>query len=278
MSLQSPIHLGVFVGAFGLRLLLTLGSPAWAEPPRGPSVVGHRGLMQNAPENTLAAFSACLKSRVGFEFDVRRTKDGKLVCLHDATLDRTTNGRGPLVEQTFAELRKLDAGSWFDRAFAEERVPAVAEILAMVTEMPRGSLVAVDLKASGDGLENAIIERAAKLEILDRLLFIGLTIESPEIRALLKKANRHAQTAQLAKSPEQIAPILADADSDWVYVRFVPTGEQAASIHQAGKRIFIAGPLVAGEETANWQAAADAGVDAILTDYPLELAKRLRGK
>src|SRR6476469_9618050 len=60
-----------------------------AEPNR-PLVVGHRGLMHAAPECTLAGFRACLALRVGFEFDVRRTKDGALLCLHDATLAGTT--------------------------------------------------------------------------------------------------------------------------------------------------------------------------------------------
>src|SRR3954471_1374713 len=87
-----------------------------AAEPR-PLVVGHRGLMHAAPECTLAGFRACLALRVGFEFDVRRTKDGELVCLHDPTLDRTTGGRGKLADVALAELRQLDAGNRFDSRF-----------------------------------------------------------------------------------------------------------------------------------------------------------------
>jgi glycerophosphoryl diester phosphodiesterase len=257
---------------------LLLVCPAWSEMPRATFVVGHRGLVQAAPENTLAAFSACLQLRVGFEFDVRRTKDGQLVCLHDASLDRTTSGRGPLAQQTFAELRKLDAGKWFDPAFAGERVPSIPEIISLIAASPAGSLAAVDLKDAGDGLEEEVVRLADEKQVLERLVFIGLTIESPEIRARLRKANPQVSTARLAKSPDDIAAVLADANSDWVYVRFVPTREQAAEIHRAKKRVFIAGPLVAGNESKNWQAAAEAGIDAILTDYPLELAKQLRGR
>src|SRR6478672_11430748 len=82
-----------------------------------PQVIGHRGLLQSAPENTLAGFRACLDLRVGFEFDVRRTSDGQLVCLHDQTLERTTNGKGLLSGLPWSEVEKLDAGGWFDPAF-----------------------------------------------------------------------------------------------------------------------------------------------------------------
>jgi glycerophosphoryl diester phosphodiesterase len=256
--------------------LLSLATPLYGESPQATFVVGHRGLMHDAPENTLAAFTACLSLRIGFEFDARRTKDGQLVCLHDDTLDRTTNGRGQLAEQSFAELRKLDAGTWFAPVFAGERVPTVEEIIRLIAASPAGCLAAVDLKDSGNGLEEEVVKLARDNQVLDRLVFIGLAIESPEIRARLKKSNRQASTARLAKSTEEVAAVLTDADADWVYLRFLPTREQAAEIHQAGKRVFIAGPLVAGEEPKNWQTAQEAGIDAILTDYPLELNKQFR--
>src|SRR6478609_8173094 len=96
-----------------------------------PQVIGHRGLLQSAPENTLAGFRACLELRVGFEFDVRRTSDGQLVCLHDQTLERTTNGKGLLSGLPWSEVEKLDAGGWFDPAFRGERVPRVDQVFAL---------------------------------------------------------------------------------------------------------------------------------------------------
>ena len=65
-----------------------------------PLIVAHRGLLRHAPENTLANFRACLELRIGFEFDVERTKDNHLVCMHDNTVDRTTNGTGKVSELT----------------------------------------------------------------------------------------------------------------------------------------------------------------------------------
>src|SRR3954452_16173528 len=117
-----------------LLTALSLAFPLFADAaePARPLVVGHRGLMHSAPECTLAGFKACLALRVGFEFDVRRTKDGQLVCLHDPTLDRTTLFRnGPLADITLDQLRQLDAGLRFDAAFRGERVPTIDEILAL---------------------------------------------------------------------------------------------------------------------------------------------------
>src|SRR5436853_7915114 len=101
---------------FGYCLFALLSFDLAAAEPR-PRMVGRRGLMHAAPECTLAGFRACLALRVGFEFDVRRTNDGALLCLHDATLDRTTDGHGPLADLTSAQVRMLDAGARFDRAF-----------------------------------------------------------------------------------------------------------------------------------------------------------------
>jgi len=128
-------------------LLVLNATLTWAaDPPVRPTVIGHRGLVQSAPENTLAGFRACLGLRVGFEWDVRRTKDGQLVCLHDETVDRTTSGKGRLADLTLAELRRLDAGRWFDAAFAEERVPQVEEVLEVLARSPpEAGLLAVDL-------------------------------------------------------------------------------------------------------------------------------------
>jgi glycerophosphoryl diester phosphodiesterase len=247
-----------------------------AEPAR-PLVVGHRGLMHAAPECTLAGFRACVALHVGFEFDVRRTKDGALVCLHDATLDRTTNGRGPLGQLTVDELRRLDAGSRFDSSFHAQRVPRIEEIFTLIDkEAPRDSIFAVDLKETGDGLEEKIVRLAESRNCLDQLLFIGLTIESAEVRSRLKAVSDQARTARLSPTAADIAAALADDDADWVYLRFLPTAADANRIHAANKRIFLAGPLVAGHEPANWSNAVELGIDAILTDFPLELSQQLR--
>lgn len=240
-----------------------------------PRIVAHRGLLHYAPENTLANFRACLELRLGFEFDIERTRDGHLVCIHDSTVDRTTDGSGKVSRLTLAEIRKLDAGSWFDAKFAGEMVPTVEEVLQLVAEYRQHDvLVAVDLKV--EHVERIVVQLAEKHQVLDRLLFIGRTISASDVRGQLKKASAQVHSAALANNPAEFRDALTASHADWVYVRYLPTREQTETVHRAGKRTFIAGTTVSGRLPDHWRRAADAGIDAILTDYPLDLRTILR--
>lgn len=118
-------------------------------PVRG--ICAHRGASATHPENTLAAFREAI--RLGahmIEFDVAMTKDGKLVLMHDATVDRTTNGKGAVSDLTLAELKGLDAGSWKDSKFANERIPTLDEALAL---MPENVWLNVHLKGGAEMAE-----------------------------------------------------------------------------------------------------------------------------
>lgn len=117
-----------------------------ALPERG--LCAHRGAMSTHPENTLPAFEEAL--RLGahmIEFDVQLTRDGALVLMHDATIDRTTNGKGKVSDLTFAELRALDAGVRMQERFAGTRIPTFEETLAM---MPRHVWLNCHLKGGAD--------------------------------------------------------------------------------------------------------------------------------
>ena len=93
-------------------------------------VIAHRGASSYAPENTLAAFDVALHLGCRhIELDVDCTRDGHIVVMHDETVDRTTNGTGPVGSHTLAELRALDAGAWFGTPFTGERIPTFAEVL-----------------------------------------------------------------------------------------------------------------------------------------------------
>lgn len=95
--------------------------------------IAHRGFSAIAPENTLAAFSAAVEhAAAGIEFDVQLCADRVPVIIHDATLERTTNGSGRVSQKTLAQLRTLDAGTWFSHQFAKERVPTLAETLSLL--------------------------------------------------------------------------------------------------------------------------------------------------
>jgi glycerophosphoryl diester phosphodiesterase len=113
-------------------------------------VLGHRGARMVAPENTVPSFRAAIaEGASGVELDIRRTADGALVCLHDASLGRTTNGRGPVREHTLDEIRRLDAGFRFAAnggapyQGARVRVPTLTEAL---DALPRAAMVDVEVK------------------------------------------------------------------------------------------------------------------------------------
>ena len=112
---------------------LSFSSTTVTKPPvitNGPTIsIGHRGASLLAPENTLAAFAACLNKSDMVEFDVHESSDGELVVIHDSTVDRTTDGTGSVSSITLAELETLDAGSWYSSDFAGEKIPTLTETL-----------------------------------------------------------------------------------------------------------------------------------------------------
>lgn len=119
-----------------------------------PMVIGHRGHPVGTPEQTLASFRHAARAGAEMvEADVRRTRDGQLVLMHDATLERTTDGRGLVREHTYAELRERDAGGWFGPQFAGERIPTLAELFELADEYG----IALCLEAKGETPEEAAL-------------------------------------------------------------------------------------------------------------------------
>jgi glycerophosphoryl diester phosphodiesterase len=103
----------------------------FADDRKGPFISAHRGYSSAYPENTIPALQAALDLGAHVaEIDIKLTRDGKLVLMHDRTLDRTTDGKGPVKDAMLADIRELDAGKWFDRKFAGTRVPTFDEVLA----------------------------------------------------------------------------------------------------------------------------------------------------
>lgn len=122
-------------------------------------VIAHRGASGIAPENTLAAVKKALDTSADFiEIDVHQTKDGEVVVIHDATVDRTTDGTGAVADFTLAELKKLDAGTKHDSSFAGERIPTLAQVLKAVKGKKK---VLIELKKGEEyyeGLEKNVLQ------------------------------------------------------------------------------------------------------------------------
>lgn len=109
----------------------------FTQSPKNIWVAAHRGWCAKYPENTMGAFRAAVEAGVDqLETDVRVTKDGELVLIHDATVDRTTNGTGRVCDKTLAELLALDAGSYKGEEFQGARIPTLREFMEYVKSLP----------------------------------------------------------------------------------------------------------------------------------------------
>ncbi|EOL48773.1 glycerophosphodiesterase [Enterococcus phoeniculicola] len=123
-------------------------------------VMAHRGSSGTRPENTLPAFSEAVRAEAdGIELDVHLTKDQVLVVMHDEEVDRTTNGQGRIREMTLAEIKTLNAGSWFDKEFSAARVPTLKEVLDLLVQKNFRGFLNIEIKTDKfdyPGIEEAV--------------------------------------------------------------------------------------------------------------------------
>lgn len=155
--------------------------------------VAHRGFSGIAPENTMAAVSLAIEQPFvhWIEVDVQLSKDGVPLLIHDYTLNRTTNGKGPVKDKTWAELRALDAGRWKSKAFAGERLISLDEFLDKI----QGRLKAnIEIKTQGNlypGIEEKIIAAVKERRMEQDVV---LTSFEPRILAKVRELGREFRT------------------------------------------------------------------------------------
>ena len=134
-------------------------------------VFAHRGAMASAPMNTMAAFElAIAQAADGIELDVQLSRDGYAVVIHDYTVDKTTDGSGNVCDKTLAELKSLDAGSWFRQTFAGERIPTLDEVFDTLGDQ---LFVNVEIKSTGENsgdIENVVARSILSHEMQDRVI------------------------------------------------------------------------------------------------------------
>lgn len=219
--------------------------------------IGHRGAAGHAPENTLAAVRAGLALGVDFvEVDLQRTRDGRLVVMHDATVDRTTNGSGLVSDMTWEELRRFDAGHG-------ERVPSLEEVL----EEARGRAgVMLEVKAPGIGPAVQRAVRAAKFE--GPVLYASFQhAELPAIRAADPQARTMALTVSV---PDGGVGFAHDAGATMVGLAHAfANAECVATLHAAGLEVFV----YTVNEPAQIRRAIELGVEGVISDYPERVPK-----
>lgn len=225
--------------------------------PQHPTIIAHRGASGAAPENTLASFRAALETgATALELDVHRTADGEIVVIHDATVDRTTDGAGRVSEMTLDAIRRLDAGSWRGPEFAGERVPTLAE----VCRLARGrAFLFVELKA--DGIAD---------DVLDRLTAEGMDGQSILISfsaGNLRRAKelRSDVATGLLTTEGSDARRLAELDADALCLHYRAATEDLARSLHADDRLLMVWTVNEPDEIRRMAAL---GADFIATDYP----------
>jgi len=235
--------------------------------------IAHRGASSLAPENTFAAFDKAIETGAdGIEFDVQLSKDNVPVIIHDQILERTTTGRGRVKDFTLAELKKYDAGSWFEPQFKDQNIPALEDLLNRYKES--GLLFNIELKneATGyPGIEESVLQCISNFKLEDRVIISSFNHES---LALCRKLNPNVRTGMLylknIKTPWHIARSLGcySVHPLFYYLKF---DEIMAGFKEHNLPLY--------PWTVNYpkqmKAFAAAGIEGIITDYPQKLKKIL---
>ncbi|GAA5203842.1 glycerophosphodiester phosphodiesterase [Microbacterium jejuense] len=259
-----------FLGATPARVSSRELLGAERTPGEAAFIASHRGGAATAPENTLPAISAALASGFDYvEVDVALTADRSPVLMHDATVDRTTNGHGRLSSLTLAEVRALDAGGWFDPAYAGTPVPTLTEFLDTLAGAKGRAIV--ELKGSWDAaaLDAAIAEVAAR-GLESRIAFASF-----DARTLALAASGSGVLSRLLilkQLPADVVSAVAEAGARGVVVSrkaVLARPDIVDELHAAGARVVV---YTLNRDT-QWDAVTALGVDGIVTDDPHTLSQ-----
>jgi glycerophosphoryl diester phosphodiesterase len=251
-----------------LSLLLLAAVAATAQETRVVAI-SHRGEHLRHPENTMAAFQAAVDAGADFfELDVRTTSDGKLVLMHDSSVDRCTNGHGEVASLTFDEIRKLDAGIKMGPEFAGTKVPTYDEALAFA----RGKIgVYIDAKRIS---AKDLVDAVERHGLVDRVVVYGGMQLHRDIQKLNPRISVMAEAVNeelAAKIVDELHPkVLAFDARDF-------RDEVIAVARKAGTGIYV-DRLGPADTPESWEDAVRRGATGIQTDKPAELVQFLRSK
>ncbi len=224
-------------------------------------VIAHRGASAVAPESTRAAIRAAARSGAHMiELDVQLTRDGRLVIFHDARLNRTTNGRGRLADATYAQVARLDSGTWFDPRFAGERILLLSEVLKL---MPHRMRVHLELKRTRHG--HRIVRRV--LQTVRRARMQARVILSSFDAALLERVGPGGMARALIcdRQPERSLRQAIRAGYDGWHPKWsLVSPARIAQAHAAGLWVnaWTVDDLARARRLRRW------GVDGIFTNDP----------
>ncbi len=235
-----------------------------------PWIVAHRGYRKNYPENTPAAFQAAMDAgALMMELDVTLSRDRKPVIIHDDTLDRTTNGRGKVSDFTMAELRRLDAGSWFHPDFADQTLPGLSELFDLV----RGrAVINVEIKSNAyeprhppDAIERQVVDLVKEKKLLDSTLISSFNVNVIEQLSFLEDAPAAALISEFPATMETVRLCERLKVFSWHPDFRVLSRDQVEMMHAAGVKVFPYTVNTPGD----YRRMLSMNVDGVITDDPL---------
>lgn len=237
-------------------------------------VIAHRGFSAEYPENTIAAFKAAVAAKADYiELDVHLSKDGEIVVMHDDTIDRTTNGTGFVNDYTVAELKKFDAGAWFDHAFVGERIPTLLEAIDLVENTSTRLCVEIKEKQKQHypGLEKRLVEIVHQKDLIGHLV---VTTYNKNVVSNLKKLEPRLPIAydlnkdeykKANEKPAESAMVVLNTNANMACFNHIHLSNEIIS-----ECLFNGVPLwvwtVNDEETM--EKLVGFGIEAIMTDKP----------
>ncbi|WP_338448018.1 glycerophosphodiester phosphodiesterase family protein [Niallia oryzisoli] len=229
--------------------------------------IAHRGASGYAPENTIYAFDKAVEMKADYiEIDVQRSKDGKLVIIHDTTVNRTTNGAGAVKDLTFKELQRLDAGGWKGKHFSGAKIPLFEEVLARY----KGKIgILIELKSPGlyPGIEEEIVNKLKQfnLDKHKKIIIQSFNFKSmKKMKQLLPDVQIGVLVSKKKNTTEQAIKDFSSY-ADYYNPSFeLLTDDMVRTAKEEGMKVLSW--TVRSPEAADFLLSYN--IDAVATDYP----------
>jgi len=244
-----------------------------------PLIIAHRGASGAAPENTMAAFHKAVIARADMiELDVRLTKDFHIVVHHDRNVRRTTNGKGNIWDLTLQQIRVLDVGSWFDPKFHRERIPTLREVIEFL--LPTNVNLNIEVKTDGDHRKHTRFEECVILIIMEKRFEERALVSSFDHKFIkrmhdlfpdIKTGALYHPVRDVRKKPSTLCSRIGASTFICSRTRLRPQMIADAHAHKLTVACY-------GVNTPqHFDKAVDQGIDAVVTNWPEKMAKRLIG-
>lgn len=237
--------------------------------------VAHRGVPSLIPENTIASYKYALSLNIDMlEIDIHRTKDGKLIIMHDPTTERTTLKKGVIKDLTYDELLKYDIGKWKGKQFIGARIPLLQEVLQLIKSTDTKLLIEVKQPDKYPHIEEELLNEIIKIGInLDRIIIQSFDRNSVkkvrelnkdiELGVLISKRHRFIRNDTIQKISEYAQYLNPNYK--------ILTKRLVKNMHRHGLKTL---PYTVNDYH-NFERMIEIGVDGVITDYPQSLSEWL---